>query len=185
MLVMPERVRRRFRKLRKSVRRLKTSSPMEDYHRVRRRAKQLRYAIEPGAGMFGKPAEDALKALRRLQDELGAHQDAYMARNRLAALAADPANELPSGTLFLMGRIAERHAPSTAEARKSLDRTWRKVRGWRWRALRSRLGELVDTARQSSASAGADPVPVPPTATVTVTGAPERAPEPESHPIRH
>src|SRR5439155_258969 len=116
MVVMPERVRRRFRKLRNSVRGLRSNSPMEDYHLVRRRAKQLRYAIESGALMFGKPAEDELKALRRLQDELGAHQDAYMARNRLAALAADPANELPAGTLFLMGRLAERHATTTAQA---------------------------------------------------------------------
>jgi len=105
MLVMPERVRRRFRKLRRSVRRLHTKSSMEDYHAVRRRAKQLRYAIECGAGMFGKPAEDALKALRRLQDKLGAHQDAYMARNRLAALAADSASALPPATLFLMGAL--------------------------------------------------------------------------------
>src|SRR5438045_7571729 len=30
MVVMPERVRRRFRKLRKSVRRLRSNSPMED-----------------------------------------------------------------------------------------------------------------------------------------------------------
>src|ERR1700716_1946846 len=101
MLVTPERVRRRFRKLRRSVRRLHAKSSMEDYHAVRRRAKQLRYAIECGAGMFGKPAEDALKALRCLQDKLGAHQDAYMARNRLAALAADPASGLPAATLFL------------------------------------------------------------------------------------
>src|SRR2546429_4607399 len=93
LVVMPEPVRRRFRKLRNSGRGLRSNSPMEDYHLVRRRAKQLRYAIESGALMFGKPAEDELKALRRLQDELGAHQDAYMARNRLAALAADPANE--------------------------------------------------------------------------------------------
>src|SRR5207253_935858 len=134
MVVMPERVRRRFRKLRNSVRGLRSNSPMEDYHLVRRRAKQLRYAIESGALMFGKPAEDELKALRRLQDELGAHQDAYMARNRLAALAADPANELPAGTLFLMGRLAERHSTTTAQARKSLIRSWRKVRGQRCRA---------------------------------------------------
>src|SRR6516225_8082861 len=46
MVVMPERVRRRFRKLRKSVRKLRPKSSMEDYHLVRRRAKQLRYATE-------------------------------------------------------------------------------------------------------------------------------------------
>ena len=74
MTVMPERVQRRFRKLRKSVGRLRSKSSMEDYHQVRRRAKQLRYATECGAGLFGKPADDLLKALRRLQDRLGAHQ---------------------------------------------------------------------------------------------------------------
>ncbi len=183
MLVMPERVRRRFRKLRKSVRSLHTRSPMEDYHLVRRRAKQLRYAIECGLGLFGKPADEELKALRRLQDELGVHQDAYIARNRLAALAADPANELPTGTLFLMGRLAERHATTTAQARKSLSRSWRKVRGRRWRALRSRLGELVDTARQASSIVGAQSVPAP--AALATAGGLQRAPEPEPYPIKH
>src|SRR5207247_6552733 len=88
MVVMPERVRRRFRKLRKSVRRLRSNSPMEDYHLVRRRAKQLRYAIESGALIFGKPAEDELKALLRLQAELGVHQVGEIARTPLDAHAA-------------------------------------------------------------------------------------------------
>ena len=184
VLVMPERVRRRFRKLRKSVRRLHTSSAMEDYHLVRRRAKQLRYAIESGAVLFGKPAEEALKALRRLQDELGVHQDAYMARNRLAALAADPASQLPPGTLFLMGRLAERHATTTSQARKSLNRSWRKVRGRRWKALRSRLGELVDTARQARSPVGAEPVPAAPALAVAAS-LQQHSPEPESHAIKH
>jgi CHAD domain-containing protein len=183
LLVMPERVQRRFRKLRKSVRRLHTNSPMEDYHRVRRRAKRLRYAIESGLGLFGKPAEEELKALRRLQDELGGYQDAYIARNRLAALAADPANELPPRTLFLMGRLAERHATTTAQARKSLSRSWRKVRGRRWRTLRSRLGELVDSARQASGVVGAEPVPASPA--LASAGSLQHAPEPEPQPIKH
>jgi CHAD domain-containing protein len=185
MVVMPERVHRRYRKLRKSVRTLRTSSPMEDYHLVRRRAKQLRYAIESGLGLFGKAAEDELKALRRLQDELGAHQDAYMARNRLAALAADPANQLPAGTLFLMGRLAERHATTTAQARKSLTRSWGKVRGRRWRALRSRLGELLDNARQASGAVSVDPVPAAPPAAVATAGGLHPAPEPEPYPLKH
>jgi CHAD domain-containing protein len=183
MVVMPERVRRRFRKLRKSVRRLHSRSSMEDYHLVRRRAKQLRYAIESGAGMFGKPAEEALKALRRLQDELGLHQDAYMARNRLAALAADPANQLPPGTLFLMGRLAERHATTTSQARKSLNRSWRKVRGRRWRALRSKLGELVGAARQASSPVGPTPALAAPE--LAAAGSLQHAPEPELQPIKH
>jgi len=91
--------------------------------------------------------------LRRLQDKLGAHQDAYSARNRLAALAADPANGLPAVTLFLMGRLAEHHAGTTAEAGQDPHPDpWRKVRGKRWRALRTRLEELSDTACKQTAA---------------------------------
>ena len=146
MVVMPERVRRRFRKLRKSVRKLRPKSSMEDYHLVRRRAKQLRYATECGAPMFGKPADEMLRALRRLQDRLGAHQDACMAQGRLAAIVADPAAGLPPATLFLMGRLAEHYTQVTGETRQTLTRSWRKVRGKRWKALRARLGELRESA---------------------------------------
>lgn len=140
-LVMPERVRRRFRKLKKAVRQLDAKSSMRDYHTVRRRAKQLRYAIECGAVLFGKPADEMLKALRRLQDRLGAHQDADMAKDRLAELAASGA-PLPPQTLFLMGRLAEHHLTATQQARKTLERCWGKVSGKRWKALRGRMEDL-------------------------------------------
>jgi triphosphatase len=181
--VMPKRVQRRFRKLRKSVGRLRSKSSMEDYHQVRRRAKQLRYATECGAGMFGKPADDLLKHLRRLQDRLGAHQDSYMAQNRLAALAGDPASGLPPATLFLMGRLAEQHARVNAQVRETLIRSWRKVAGKRWRALRTRLGQLSDSASvpgeapvaqlEAARIATADPTPA------------GRLPEAESRPVKH
>ena len=151
MVVMPERVQRRFRKLRKSVRKLRGRSSMEDYHLVRRRAKQLRYATECGAPVFGKPADELLKALRRLQDKLGAHQDACMAQTHLAALAADPGSGLPATTLFLMGRLAEHYGQVTGVTRRTVTRSWRKVRGRRWKALRVRLGELHDSAEAAHA----------------------------------
>jgi hypothetical protein len=154
---------------------------MDDYHQVRRRAKQLRYATECGAVMFGKPADDMLKALRRLQDKLGAHQDAYMAQNRLTALAADPASALPPATLFLMGRLAERQTHITTQARQTLTRSWRKLRGRRWKALRARLGELTESARALSeaTSAGTET----PSALPEPSGA--RASEPDSPALRH
>ena len=142
--VMPPRVRRRFRRLRKAVRRLRADSSMDDYHKVRRRAKQLRYALESGAFMYGKPADEMLKALRRMQDKLGAHQDAYMTRTRLSALAADPSCGLPPSTLFLMGKLAEHHARLSSSTRATVNKSWRKVRGRRWKALRARLGEFAD-----------------------------------------
>jgi CHAD domain-containing protein len=184
MVVMPERVRRRFRKLRKSVRKLRPKSSMEDYHLVRRRAKQLRYATECGAVMFGKPADDLLKALRRLQDKLGAHQDACMAQQRLATIAADPASGLPPTTLFLMGRLAEHYAGVTGDTRRTLTRSWRKVRGKRWRALRARLGELHDSAETAGdalsapSAAAADLAP----SEATFAGQP---PEPEARSLKH
>lgn len=151
--VMPRRVRRRFRRLRKAVRRLRPSSSMEDYHKVRRRAKQLRYALESGVFTYGRPAEEMLKALRRLQDRLGAQQDAYIARSHLSALAADPACGLPPATLFVMGKLAEHHARVTAEARATVTRCWRKVRGRRWKALRARLREFDHPAARASVPA--------------------------------
>ena len=149
--VMPQRVGARFRKLKKAVRRLDAQSTLADYHAVRRRAKQLRYAIECGASLFGKPAEEMLKALRRLQDELGAHQDADMSKTRLAELAASGA-DLPPATLFLMGRIAEHQVAQTQQARKTLERAWRKVSSRRWKNLRARMEDLSATAISQAAS---------------------------------
>jgi CHAD domain-containing protein len=186
LVVMPERVRRRYRKLRKSVAKLRAKSSMEDYHTVRRRAKQLRYATECGASMFGKPADELLRVLRRLQDRLGAHQDAYMAQNRLAALAGDPASGLPPATLFLMGRLAEHNLRVTQQARETLSRSWRKVRGRRWKTLRARLEELRDSAAgangaaliaSKTSAAAASTGPATPLAGPT--------PEPEVRPVKH
>ena len=184
LTVMPERVRQRFRRLKKSVRQLGGKSTLEDYHEVRRRAKQLRYAIECGLPVFGKSADELLKALRRLQEQLGAQQDAHMARSRLTALAADPASPLPPATLFLMGRLAEHHARTTAQARRTLDRPWRKVRGRRWKALRERLAQLSAEAPALTGELSA--------ASLMPVGASEAAPAPaaqepgpELHPINH
>jgi CHAD domain-containing protein len=201
LAVMPARVRQRFRKLRKTVRRLPANASMEEFHDVRRRAKQLRYAIESGAGMFGKPAEDLLKALRRMQERLGAHQDAHMARSRLATLAADAANALPPATLFLMGRLAERQSNLISQADKTLSRSWRRVRGKRWKTLRTRLGELSDRAAATrrvrspasravvalTAGPAAVQLPTPgsPVAETSVGPGPERAGEPAPRALKH
>jgi CHAD domain-containing protein len=185
MVVMPQRVRRRFRKLRKSVGKLRPKSSMEDYHLVRRRAKQLRYATECGAVMFGKPADDMLKALRRMQDKLGAHQDACMAQNRLAAIAADPASGLPPTTLFLMGRLAEHYAQVTGDTRSTLGRSWRKVRGKRWKALRARLGALHDSAEAAGDMLPAGPPAVSADLTPSDASFAGQPPEPETRPLKH
>jgi CHAD domain-containing protein len=140
--IAPELIRDRYKKVRKGANRLTAESSMEDYHAVRSRAKKLRYAIETVAVIYGKPADEMLRALRRWQDQLGAQQDAHVANSRLLALAAAPPKELPPGTLFVMGRLAERHAVAAKRARKRLAKAFQKVRGWRWKALRLKLDEL-------------------------------------------
>ena len=188
LTVMPERVRRRYRKLRKAVRALRASASMDDYHEVRRRAKQLRYAIESSRVMLGKPADDVLKSLRRLQDKLGAHQDAYVAQNHLAALASDRANGLPPETLFFMGRLAQHYAATTGEAGDTLARSWRKVRSKRWKALRERLAELQNDAKKhtpqhaAGAAAGTGAGMAPPLPAVSPAA---RATPTEPRPTKH
>jgi CHAD domain-containing protein len=166
--VAPELVRGRFRRLRKAFRALgdpvqaagaaRSSKPgrvadpspgaqaaspsMEDYHRVRRRAKQLRYALEPVAGLYGKPAQQMLRSLRRLQDRLGAQQDAHVARARLAQLVSRPAQGFGPLTFFLAGRLAERQAAPGEETAMQIGKAWRKLRGTRWKALKRRMQDV-------------------------------------------
>jgi CHAD domain-containing protein len=152
--LVSQRIRRRFRRLRKAVRRLGARSSMDDYHRVRRRAKQLRYALECGADLCGEAAQDMLRALRRMQDRLGVQHDAFVANERLSLLAADSSSGLPPATLFLMGRLAESQQRITAAARRTLTKSWRRVRR-RWKALRQRLAELASPAAAAGALAAA------------------------------
>lgn len=73
-----------------------------------------------------------------------------MAQARLAAIAAQPPGGLPPATLFLMGRLAEHYTRVAADTRRTLTRSWRKVRGKRWKALRTRLTELHDSAEAAN-----------------------------------
>ncbi len=65
-------------------RKLGSDSAADDLHRLRKRAKQLRYALE----FFIEPypaLSPAATATKTLQDVLGAHQDARTARGRVLA----------------------------------------------------------------------------------------------------
>jgi len=135
---MPDMIRRRYRKVRKGADVLTSESSMEAYHAVRGQVKKLRYALESVAVIYGKPAEDMLRALRRWQDKLGVQQDAAVASRRLQALAGAPPKGIPSETLFLMGRFAEHYERTAARARKLYVKGYRKVRG-RWRRLRTKF----------------------------------------------
>jgi triphosphatase len=134
----PRLVRRRFRKLRKRADELRADSSTAAYHEVRGEVKKLRYALEAVAPLYGKPAARLIKALRRWQENLGVQQDAAVATQRLNELAAAKPKLLPSKTLFVMGRLAERRLDAARQARKRYATGYQKVRK-KWKKLRSRF----------------------------------------------
>ena len=145
LFVSPGLIRQRFRKLRKRADRLGANSSTDEYHDVRGQVKKLRYALESVAALYGKPADEMVRALRRWQENLGLQQDAAVAVQRLNALAGAKPLGLPAETLFMMGRLAERHLGTAAEARKRCAAGYRKVRQ-KWKKLRTKFEKSTANA---------------------------------------
>ena len=142
LTVAPDLIRRRYRKLRKCAQQLNQESSMSEYHKVRIRAKKLRYALEVVAPTYAKPADEILSALQKLQSRLGTQHDGDVVTRYLNQLAADPPLDFGPQTLFLIGRLAELHSRDALRMRGKVEKSWRKVRGRKWKALRSRMKEL-------------------------------------------
>jgi CHAD domain-containing protein len=134
----PGLIRQRFRKLRKRADLLGVDSSTEEYHKVRGQVKKLRYALDAVAALYGKPAVEMVRALRRWQENLGLQQDAAVAMQRLNALSRAQPKGIPAETLFLMGRLAERHLGAAMHARKRCATGYRKVRQ-KWKKLRTKF----------------------------------------------
>ena len=82
-------------------------------HEARKAAKQVRYAAEAVAGVFGADAAAFAKAAEEVQEVLGEHQDSVVTRERIRELAA--ATDSPAAA-FALGRLhalEERHAGDT------------------------------------------------------------------------
>jgi CHAD domain-containing protein len=108
-------------------RKLGSNAGVEDLHRLRIRAKRLRYALE----FFLEPypeLEPAARATKALQDVLGAHQDARTARRCVLAYARalrkrGPAATAPPSALGTWGSAQHRRA---AQARRELVPEWQR-----------------------------------------------------------
>src|SRR5262249_24664420 len=85
--ILPEMVRSLWKGLKKAGRSLRLDSAEAEYHEVRKRAKRVRYAAELAAESLASETSRAAARFARLahhvQDILGAHQDAVMAREFL------------------------------------------------------------------------------------------------------
>jgi triphosphatase len=150
LTVVPDLIRKRYRKLRKCARRLTAKSSMTEFHEVRVRAKKLRYALEVIAPTYAKPANRMLTALHKLQSRLGTQHDADVIAHYLTQLAGHPPANFAAATLFLMGRMAEQRARTAIRLGKRVAGPWRKVRAERWKTLRSRMEKRRDEVPASS-----------------------------------
>ena len=152
--MVPALIRKRYRKLRKCASRLTPDSSMGEFHEVRIRTKKLRYALELVARTYSKPASRMLAALQDFQSRLGTQHDADVTARYLAHLATEPPANFTAATLFMMGRMAERHAREACRIGGKVQKPWRRVRGRRWKALRARMQRLYDASASSCQESG-------------------------------
>ncbi len=139
--VAPDLIRGRHRRFRKAAAALTTASPPEDYHRLRILGKRLRYAVEAFAEIYGKPARTFGRRMGDVQDVLGNHQDAHVSITQLRDLS-ETAPRLAPSTLFVMGRLAQRHAQEADALRREFPRVYKRATGKPWRRLRRAMRAL-------------------------------------------
>jgi CHAD domain-containing protein len=127
--VLPPVAARSWRKAARVGRALDRNSPDEDFHEVRKRAKQARYAAEAVAPALGRrrgeQARDFARRAADVQDVLGGLQDAVVGEEAIQRFAdAQPHSR---DTHFAAGRLLERQRAAGSSAREELARVWRKL----------------------------------------------------------
>ena len=127
--VMPPLVAETWRLFANKARRVNGESLDEELHAVRILAKRTRYAAEAAAQSLGpQSAREATRFARgaeEIQNILGEHQDAAIARRKLMDMAAV---ELENGPLsFALGRLVERQSMAGERGRRLFESAWRRL----------------------------------------------------------
>jgi CHAD domain-containing protein len=128
---LPSVVRKPWGHLRRAVDALGDDPPDTALHDVRKRAKRCRYAAEAVAPVVGKRAREFAKAVANVQDVLGEHQDAVVAREWLGKAAADA----PSREAYAAGMLSGIELGAAATARDEFPAAWhaaarKRLRSW-------------------------------------------------------
>jgi CHAD domain-containing protein len=130
--VLPSLVGDPGRALRRQVHKAGPEPTDRQLHRIRIKAKQLRYAAETASPVLGKPATRIAKAAEQLQTLLGAHHDAVTAEAWLGSQSGTgsppPPSTLPAPTAFEAGRLAAEQRQRQDELRRGWPGKWKKVR---------------------------------------------------------
>ncbi|HEX3461499.1 MAG TPA: CHAD domain-containing protein [Acidimicrobiales bacterium] len=128
-------VAQRHRSVLKGAKRAKKSGVAADYHRLRIRAKRLRYSLEFTSGLYDGSTDRFVRRMARLQDALGLMQDAEVATEQLLGITREHGSELPPLTIFAMGSVAERYRDEAADLLASMSRRLKVLDGSEWIAL--------------------------------------------------
>jgi len=116
--VLPDLVRRPWRKLATAADALSPDATDEQWHTVRILAKRARYAADAAAGTV-PGARGKARRLAVVQEVLGEHQD--------AVLAGRTWREMAGTAPFTAGRLVEREAAAARKARAAFPAAWRKA----------------------------------------------------------
>jgi CHAD domain-containing protein len=122
-----ERTRQALRKVSKRGNAITPDSPHESLHDLRKRCKELRYALEFFAPLHDKAAYAAvLGDLKRLQDCLGEFQDneVQIDEIRMLAGAMQAAGAAPAATLLAMGEVTAGLAVRQQAARDAFEKRY-------------------------------------------------------------
>ncbi|HZP45813.1 MAG TPA: CHAD domain-containing protein [Candidatus Binataceae bacterium] len=125
--------------------RLRRDSTPPVFHRLRVRLKRVRYAFELIDEIGGKRTAKTVKRLRRLQDELGEHQDLVNTSIWLRDFAKYPA--LPPETLVATGALIQFIGERRVEVAGRAFKRWRKFA--RGAFLAAAQDEIAHAARQA------------------------------------
>lgn len=124
-------VRRPWRRLRRAVDRLGDDPDDLALHRVRIKAKQVRYAAETAGPVIGSPAERLARGAKALQGTLGDHNDAVNAEAWLRKEAAGA----PAPVALAAGQVLALERQRQASSRRAWPKAWKKASrrsGRRW-----------------------------------------------------
>jgi len=140
--VASELIRAMARKLRKRADRLSETSSADAFHKVRIRAKRLRYALDAFGTLYGDAAREYTRALAKLQDVLGEFHDSFV-RGEMFADLVTHGRRVPAATSFLAGRLVERDLREFDKCRRRFSKAYRRIKRRRWRALSETMREQV------------------------------------------
>jgi CHAD domain-containing protein len=141
-------IRSAARKLRKHADRLDEQSSADDYHKVRIRAKRLRYALDAFGELYGDAAREYLDALAKLQNLLGEFHESAVRSERFTELVTS-GRRVPASTSFVVGRWVERDQRAFDHCRRKFPKLYRRTQRRRWRNLLEAMRQQTESLEQS------------------------------------